>query len=86
MLHRSGIERSAHLLHDRLARVAIVAEYAHLDELVRLECHVDLVQHGRGETVLPDRDDGIEVVRAGAQGAPRGGIERGHADSLTFAT
>jgi hypothetical protein len=34
--------------------------------------------------VLADRHNRIEVVCAGAQCAPAGGTERGHADSLTF--
>ena len=51
----------------------IVAEYADLDELVRPQIDVDLVQHRRCEPVMADADDRVQVMRLRAKLAPRRG-------------
>jgi len=73
MLHGRGIEIAADTLEQRFARVAIVAEYANLDELVSEEIHVDLVQNRRREAVLSDCHDRMERMRLRAKSAPRSG-------------
>ena len=57
--------------------------HAHLDELVRLQRDVDLVQHGRRQPVLADMHDGLEVMRLGAHRAPFGRSECGHGAKFT---
>jgi len=52
---------------------AIVAEHADLDELVRGERDVDLVQDGGRQPVLADAHDGTQVMRGGATGPALGG-------------
>jgi hypothetical protein len=59
----------ARLREHRLARVAVVAQHAHLHEVVRKEREVDLVQDGGCEAVVADRDDRFEVMRLGAKRA-----------------
>jgi hypothetical protein len=67
MLHRRASEVRANPRRDRLALVAVVAEHAHLDELVRVQRDIDLVQHGGGESVVPDGDYRMQVMRASAK-------------------
>ena len=45
---------------------AVVAEDANLDEAVRLERAISFLLHCGGQSVAPDKDDGIKVVRVGA--------------------
>jgi hypothetical protein len=40
---------------------------------VGLEAAIDLGQYGRRQAFLADRDDGIQVVRGGPEGAALGG-------------
>ena len=56
--------------------------HADLDQRVRGQRHVDLAQHRRCQPVLADADDGVQVVRLGAQRAPLLGREVRHARSL----
>ncbi len=53
-----------------LALPAFVGEHAHLDELVREQVDVDLVQHGRCQALVANADDRVQVMRLGAQFAP----------------
>ena len=69
MLHRCGIEIAADSREQRLARVAVVAEHANLDELVRDQIDVDLVQNGGREAMLADGHDRMERMRLRAKGA-----------------
>ena len=66
-------ELAANALEHRIAVRARVAEHADLDELVRHQVDVDLVQHRRREAVLADADDGMQVVRLRAKRAALGG-------------
>ena len=68
MLHWRRVERFADLREERCARVAVVAEHANLDELVREQVDVDLMQHCGRESVLADRDDRMQEMRLGAKG------------------
>ena len=69
VLHGRRVEVAADPREQRLARVAVVAEHADLDELVREQIDVDLVQHRGREAVLSDRDDGMQRMGLGAKGA-----------------
>jgi len=72
-----GVQALADLLHPQLARVAVVGRRADLDQLVSLQRAVDLGQHLVGEAILvPDDDDGAQVVRLGAKFAPACGFHR----------
>lgn len=73
MLDRGGAERSTDPREQRLALGARIAEHADLDELVRGEAHVDLVEHAWREPVLADAHDRMQVMRLRAERAPRGG-------------
>ena len=55
------------------AFVSIVAEHANLDELVRAQVDVDLVQDRGCEPVLADGDDGVKMMRLGAECAALAG-------------
>ena len=70
MLHGRGVEIAANALEQVVTLVAIVAEHADLDEFVRDEIHVDLVKHGRRQSVLSDRHDRMQRMRARPKGAP----------------
>ena len=78
MLYRGRIQLGADRQQQAFSRSAVVVEHAHLDQLVRDEINVDLVQHRRGEPVLPDAHDWMQVMRLRAQGAPLGRSERSH--------
>jgi hypothetical protein len=67
MLYRRRIQRCADTLQHRVALVAQIAEHAHLDQLVREQIHVELVQHRRREPVMSDAYDRMQVMRLGAQ-------------------
>ena len=82
MLHRGRAELGADLPQHRIALAADVAERAHLDQLVRAKIGVDLANDRRGQAALADRDDGVQVMGAGAQRAPFGGSDGEHRRSV----
>jgi hypothetical protein len=61
------LEPAADRLQPLTARLAVVGEGAHLDELVGLERAVDLGHHLVGEALVADDHHGRELVRFGAQ-------------------
>ena len=69
MLHGGRVQVAANPHEQCLARVAVVAEHANLDELVREQIDVDFVQHRRREAVLTDRDNGMQRMGLGAKSA-----------------
>lgn len=73
MLDLRGAELTADSLEHRGALGACIAEDTDLDELVRAQVDVDLVQHGSREPVLPDGDHGVQMMRFRAERAPRAG-------------
>jgi len=75
VLDRSGIERVADALEHHVAGVAIFAEHPNLDEPMRGEVDVDLVQHRGRQAVVSDHDHGMQVMRLGPQGAALHGGE-----------
>ncbi len=82
VLHRGRVELGADLSQHRIALAADIAERAHLDQLMRAKVDVDLANDRRGQTVLADRDDGVQVMGAGAQLAPFGGSYGEHRRSV----
>lgn len=70
-----GLEALADLRHPLRARLAVVGRRADLDELVGLERAVDLRDDHVGEALVADDDEGIELVRLGAQFAAARGCE-----------
>ncbi len=83
MLDRRGVERFADGREESLALVAVVRVRAHLDEFVRGERDVDLVEHGRREAGVADRHDRVERMRARAKLAPHGRSEGEHRPSVS---
>ena len=73
MLHRCRVEIGADAFEQRFALIAIVAMHADLDELVREEIHVDLVEDRGGEPMLSDGHDGMKRMRLRAKGAALAG-------------
>ena len=69
MLHGCRIQVAAYPCKECFPLVAVVAEHANLDELVREQIDVDLVQHRGRETVLTYRDNGMQQMRLGAKSA-----------------
>lgn len=69
MLDGRGVEIGADPREQRFALVAIVAEHSDLDELVREQIDVDLVENRRRQSVVADGDDGMKRVRPRAEGA-----------------
>ena len=67
MLHRCSVQIGADLREQPLALAAVIVEHANLDELVRVQVDVDLVQHGADEAVRADRHHGAERVSPGAK-------------------
>ena len=58
MLDRCRVELGADAIEHRLATDSIVAEHPDLDQLVRTQIDVDLMQHGRREARVADHDHG----------------------------
>ena len=73
MLHRRRVETVADPGQQRFAFASIVAEHANLDQLMRQQIDVDLVQHRGGEPVLADGDDRVEGMRFRAMSPALGG-------------
>lgn len=78
MLHRRAIERGHRLREHGLARVPIVPEHTDLDELVRQQRDVDLVEHWSGQAVMADGNHRFEVMCLGTEVAAGGRGERFH--------
>ncbi|MNY69255.1 hypothetical protein D3C86_2071620 [compost metagenome] len=67
MLDRRGAELVADFLVDGDARIAIVAEYADLDQVVGGQAAVDLGQYGTGQAFGADHHDRVQGMGTGAQ-------------------
>jgi hypothetical protein len=82
VLHRGRAELGADLPQHGIALTANIAQRAHFDQLVRAKIGVDLANDRLGQTVLPDRDDWVQVMGAGAQRASLGGSYGEHRRSV----
>ena len=60
---------------DRLARRAVVAQHADLDQAVGVQRRVGFLQHRGRQAVVADHDHGVQVVRLGAVRLAFGGGE-----------
>lgn len=78
MLNRRGVEPVANRFINGEAFVALIAENAHFDQLVRIQAEIDLLEHGWCQSICADQDHGIQGVCLGAQfGAAGGGKRQG---------
>ena len=82
VLDRRAFELAADSRQQRIALAAHVAEHADLDQLMRFERDIDFVQHGGRQSVRTYRDNGVQVVRLGAQRAALFGGHIVHPRSL----
>jgi len=73
MLDRRRVQLLADPGEQRFPQAAVVVEHADLDQLVRSEGDLDLVQHRRRQAVLADADGGVQVMRLGTERAALGG-------------
>lgn len=69
MLHRCGVELLANGGQKLFAHFPVIVEDADLDQFVTDQAGTDFVQHGFGQAVLADCNDGVQGVGTGAQGA-----------------
>lgn len=79
MLHRRRVELGADPVEHRFTLNSVVVEHAHLDELVGAQIDVDLVQDARGEPVLADGHDRVQMMRLRAQRTALRRRQYGHA-------
>ena len=68
-----AFQGSAYFAEQPLAMFTFDAVESQLDQFVGGEATVYLRQDGRRQALLADRDDGIQMVRGGPQGAALGG-------------
>lgn len=83
VLHRRSLEFGTDAREQPFALVAVGVEDTHLDQFVREQIHVDLMQHRSGQTLATDADDGIQALRSGTQFATLRGCQSTHGESLT---
>lgn len=67
MLHAFTAQFFANLGQVTITNFSLVAASADLDQCVRGQGEIDLVQHGWSQPVLSHHDDRIEMVSGGAQ-------------------
>ena len=72
-----AFQGSAYFAEQPLAMFTFDAVESQLDQFVGRKATVDLRQHGRRQTFLADRDDRLQMVRGGPQGAALGGTQLG---------
>ena len=85
MLDRRGFELRTDAREHCLSRPAVVDEHAHLDELVRKQVHVDLVQYAGGKPVLAHAHDRTQPVCLGAKIAALSRSQGKHRSSVAAA-
>ena len=68
MLDFRAVERGADFRQQGIALVALDAVQSHLDQTVSFQATVDFGQHRGREPFLTDGDDGVQMVRGGAEG------------------
>jgi hypothetical protein len=78
LLDGRAVERFRDARQHRLPLITIVVEDPDLDQLMRRECNVDFVNHGRREPMMTDRNDRVKAVRARTQLATKCGRQRFH--------
>ena len=78
VLNRRGVELGTYPRKQRLAGVAIVLEDTHLDQLVREQVDVDLVQYGGCQAVMAHAHDRMQPMRLRAEVSALGGSQGEH--------
>ena len=82
MLDRRGIELAGDAYQHRIALVAIVREHTYLDQRMRFQRDVDLMQHRRGQPVLSHAHHRMEMVGLRAKLAALLRCDVGHGASV----
>jgi hypothetical protein len=82
MLDRGALHFRAYPCEQSLTVVTRIAEYANLDQFVLQQCEIDFVQDCRGQAMLANRNDRLQVVRFRAQFAASCRCKRAHLPSL----
>jgi len=85
VLDRCGFELRTDAREHGLTGAAVFVEHSHLDELVRKQVDVDLVQYAGGKPVLAHAHDGTQPVRLGAKIAAVGRGQGKHRSSVAAA-
>lgn len=85
VLHRGCLKLVAYGFQIGLALVALIVIYANLDQFVAVKAMRDFAQNRFAKPVLADRNDGIEPMGAGAQGAAFFGGDVEHAGTFSKA-
>jgi len=68
-LHGVGCQRIADIADQALAMAAIVSQDPDLDQLMALQCKIDLGQHPGREAGFADHDDRMQMMSARSEGA-----------------
>lgn len=82
MLDRRGLQLFANGRQEGFALFPKIVVDANLDEFVAVEAVRDFAHNGFAEAVLADRDNGVEPMGSGAQGAAFFGCDVEHAGNL----
>ncbi len=80
MLNGRGVKLVANRFVNGDALLALIAENAHLDQLMRVQAEIDLLENGWSQPIRADQDHGIQGVCRSAQfgAAGRGKRQSGH--------
>ena len=80
MLNGGRVELIGERLKHVFAGLAVVAEHTNFDQTVGVQSHLGFFEHRRGETVVANHHDGVEMVRFGAVNFAlcRGELNGGH--------
>jgi hypothetical protein len=82
VLHRRSLELGTDAREQPFALVAVGVEDTHLDQLMRKQIHVDLMEHRSGQTLATDTDNRVQALRSGTQFATLRGCQGKHGESL----
>jgi len=75
VLDGRGVQLVGQGLEQAVAGTSVIAQHTDLDQAMGVEGGVDFALHGVGQALLPDHDDGFEVVRQRAVLLALGGRE-----------
>jgi hypothetical protein len=69
MLNRRRVKFVGDPVQKGCARIPVIAKHANLDQAVREQIYIDLMQDGGGESIIANHDDRVEVMGLGAERA-----------------
>ena len=78
MLYCSSPEFSANAGEDGFSEAAVIAIDADLDQLVSLQCMIDFLEYGGGQSIAGNTDHGMKVVGLSAKCAALRGRKFNH--------